>query len=134
MDGGDIPDDQTGRQRVDKWLFFTRMVKSRSLAQKIIRDGHVRINGARVHRPSVEVGVGDRVEIALTHRDVHLVVVAPGTRRGPFSEAATLYQDVSPPAELREKLSAFEQAQRQPGAGRPTKKERRDMMRMRGDD
>ncbi|MET3598348.1 RNA-binding S4 domain-containing protein [Martelella mangrovi] len=123
-----------GRQRVDKWLFFARIVKSRSLAQKLVRDGHVKLNGSRIIRPSVDVTAGDRLVVALQRRDVHLVVRAPGHRRGPFAEAQELYEDVSPPPEARAKLSAFEQAQRVPGAGRPTKKERRSLMRLRGDE
>ncbi|MBB4121006.1 RNA-binding S4 domain-containing protein [Martelella radicis] len=122
------------RQRVDKWLFFARIVKSRSLAQKLVRDGQVKLNGARIVRPSVDVSPGDRLVVALERRDVHLVVRAPGHRRGPYSEAQELYEDVSPPPEAREKLTAFEQAQRVPGAGRPTKKERRSLMRMRGEE
>lgn len=123
-----------GRQRVDKWLFFARIVKSRSLAQKLVRDGHVRLNGSRLVRPSADVVAGDRLVVSLQRRDVHLIVRAPGVRRGPFSEASTLYEDVSPPPEAREKLTALEQAQRVPGTGRPTKKERRAMMRLRGED
>ena len=123
-----------GRQRVDKWLFFARIAKSRSLAQKLVRDGHVRLNGSRLVRPSVDVAVGDRLVVSLERRDVHLVVRAPGVRRGPFSEASLLYEDVSPPPEERRKLTALEQAQRMPGSGRPTKKERRAMMKLRGDE
>lgn len=121
-------------QRVDKWLFFARIVKSRSLAQKMVRDGHVRVNGSRIYRPSVEISVGDRLDVSLQRREVRLIIAGAGTRRGPYSEACLLYRDVSPPPEAREKISAFEQAQRVPGSGRPTKKERREMMRFRGDD
>nr|WP_272213553.1 RNA-binding S4 domain-containing protein [Marinicella sp. W31]MDC2879513.1 RNA-binding S4 domain-containing protein [Marinicella sp. W31] len=131
MAEGEAP---AGRQRVDKWLFFARIVKSRSLAQKLVRDGKVKLNGARVIRPSVDVTVDDRLVVKLERRDLHLVVRAPGNRRGPFEEAQTLYEDVSPPPEARAKLSAFEQAQRVAGAGRPTKKERRSLMRLRGDE
>ncbi|WP_174803934.1 RNA-binding S4 domain-containing protein [Martelella limonii] len=125
--------DTAERQRIDKWLFFARIVKSRSLAQKMVRDGQVRLNGARVIRPSVDVGDGDRLVIALERRDLHLIVRAAGVRRGPYAEAQTLYEDVSPPPEAREALSAFEQAQRVPGSGRPTKKERRELSKLRGD-
>lgn len=126
-------DEAAEKQRIDKWLFFARIVKSRSLAQKLVRDGHVRLNGSRVIRPSVDVGDGDKLVVALERRDVHVIVRAAGTRRGPFAEAQTLYEDISPPPEAREKLNAFEQAQRVPGSGRPTKKERRDLSKLRGD-
>lgn len=113
------------RQRIDKWLFFTRMVKSRSLAQTLVEAGHVTVNGRKIHQPSHMVRAGDRVELTLERRDVILVVREGGSRRGPYEEARLLYEDLSPPPEERPRLSAFEVAQRQPGAGRPTKQERR---------
>ncbi|MDP9837367.1 ribosome-associated heat shock protein Hsp15 [Neorhizobium huautlense] len=118
------------RQRIDKWLFFTRMVKSRSLAQGLLNSGHVRINGLPIRKPSFEVKVGDRVELSLERRDVILIVKAGGERRGPYEEAKALYEDLTPPREETERLSAFEQAQRIPGSGRPTKKERRETDRL----
>ncbi|MDI7864867.1 RNA-binding S4 domain-containing protein [Rhizobiaceae bacterium n13] len=124
----------TSRQRIDKWLFFTRMVKSRTIAQSHIQSGHVRINGDRVTQPSAMVKVGDRVELALDRRDVVLVVRDGGTRRGPFEEARLLYEDVSPPADETKRLSRFEQALRAPGSGRPTKKERRAIDRLQTND
>lgn len=114
-----------GRQRIDKWLFFTRMVKSRSLAQALVEAGHVAVNGQKVRQPSHNVKPGDRVELTLEQRDVVLAVRLPGTRRGPYEEARQLYEDLSPPPGERPRLSAFEQAQRQPGSGRPTKRDRR---------
>ena len=62
------------RQRIDKWLFFARMVKSRSLAQSHIQSGHVRINGERCNHPSQMVKPGDRIELTLERRDVVLVM------------------------------------------------------------
>ncbi|MGE7369527.1 RNA-binding S4 domain-containing protein [Neorhizobium sp. NPDC001467] len=122
--GGDL------RQRIDKWLFFTRMAKSRSLAQALLSAGHVRVNGLAIRKPSFDVKVGDRVELTLERRDVILVVRGAGQRRGPYEEAKELYQDLTPPREVTERLSAFEQAQRAPGSGRPTKKERRETDRL----
>lgn len=118
------------RQRIDKWLFFTRMVKSRSLAQGLLNSGHVRVNGLPIRKPSFEVKVGDRVELSLERRDVILIVKAGGERRGPYEEAKELYEDLTPPREETERLNAFEQAQRIPGSGRPTKKERRETDRL----
>lgn len=113
------------RQRLDKWLFFTRMVKTRTLAQTLIEAGHVAVNGRKVHQPSFGLKAGDRIELALERRDVVLIVRAGGARRGPYEEARLLYEDLSPPPEERPRLTAFEQAQRAPGAGRPTKRDRR---------
>ncbi|MDG3577550.1 RNA-binding S4 domain-containing protein [Rhizobium sp. YJ-22] len=126
---------QTGsRQRIDKWLFFARMAKSRSLAQSQIQSGLVRINGERVVQPSHAVRPGDRVELTLDRRDIVLMVKLPGERRGPFSEAQLLYEDLSPPADAAKRHTPFEQAQRAAGAGRPTKKERRALDRLQGPD
>ncbi|QFY61753.1 RNA-binding S4 domain-containing protein [Rhizobium grahamii] len=122
------------RQRIDKWLFFTRMVKSRSLAQSHVQSGHVRINGARVLQPSQMVKIGDKIELTLERRDVILQVKAGGERRGPYEEARLLYDDLSPSPEETAKLTPYEQAIRAAGAGRPTKKERRAIDRLMSDD
>ncbi len=118
------------RQRIDKWLFFTRMAKSRSLAQGLLNSGHVKVNGASIRQPSFQVKPGDRVEIALERRNVTLVVKSGGARRGPYEEARQLYEDLTPPREESERLTALEQAQRIKGSGRPTKKERRETDRL----
>ena len=118
------------RQRIDKWLFFARMAKSRSIAQSLIQSNCIRINGALVSQPSYQVKTGDRLDIKLERRDVVLVVKSGGDRRGPLEEARLLYEDLTPPPEERQKLTAFEQAQRLPGSGRPTKKERRETERL----
>ena len=115
------------RRRIDKWLFFARIAKSRTLAQTWVEAGHVSVNGQKVRRSSSDVKVGDKLEIMTTERDVVAVVKAPGHRRGPSEEARQLYEDLSPP---REKLTRFEQAIRDPGSGRPEKKQRRDMDRL----
>ena len=122
------------RQRIDKWLFFTRMLKSRSLAQTFVMKGNVRINGERIIQPSHMVKAGDRVELSLERRDVLLVVRLPGTRRGPFEEAKLLYEDLTPTPEETKRLTLFEQATREPGSGRPTKRQRREIDRLMSDE
>jgi ribosome-associated heat shock protein Hsp15 len=117
------------RQRIDKWLFFARIAKSRTLAQEWIESGHVSVNGEKVRRSSADVKVGDRLEVLAERRTYVLMVKGTGERRGPFEEARLLYDDESPPPE---RLTPFEQAQRAPGAGRPEKKERRALDRLRG--
>ena len=122
------------RQRIDKWLFFTRMVKSRSLAQSHIQSGHVRINGERALQPSQMVKTGDRVELALERRDVVLIVKSGGERRGPYEEARLLYEDLTPPPDEAKRLTPYEQAMRATGTGRPTKKDRRAIDKLMSDD
>lgn len=124
------------KERLDKFLFFSRAVKSRTLAQKIIETGAIRINSERTDRSDHKVGAGDVLTMSLNNRVVVWRILDCGTRRGPASEAQTLYQDLSPPALPREERSTYDRAiaQRDPGAGRPTKKERRDTDRLREDD
>ena len=118
------------RQRIDKWLFFARVTKSRSLAQERVSGGHVRINGQIVRQSSHLIGPGDRIEVALQKRDIVLLVVRPGERRGPFEQARLLYEDITPPPSEEDKLRLLDQATRLPGSGRPTKKERRAIDRL----
>jgi ribosome-associated heat shock protein Hsp15 len=123
-----MTDASPARQRIDKWLFFARIAKSRTLAQTLVEAGHVSVNGEKVRRPSAEVKSGDKLEVVVERRTYVLVVKEPGARRGPYEEARLLYDDQSPPPE---KLTPFEQAQRMPGSGRPEKKERRELDRLR---
>jgi ribosome-associated heat shock protein Hsp15 len=124
-----MTDATPARQRIDKWLFFARLAKSRTLAQEWIEGGHVSVNGEKVRRSSAEVKVGDRLEVLAERRTYIIVVRGPGTRRGPYEEARLLYDDESPPPE---RLTPFEQAQRAPGTGRPEKKDRRALEKLRG--
>ncbi|WP_349358510.1 RNA-binding S4 domain-containing protein [Stappia sp.] len=135
-----------GTQRIDKWLWYARVVKSRSLAQKLVGGGHVRVNRDKVTAPAKPVRPGDVLTIALGRGVRVLKVIAPGTRRGPAPEAQTLYEDLSQPSAPADgKVSAAGPAsepeaagdraapppRRAPGAGRPTKRERRDLDRFR---
>ncbi|NUS68649.1 MAG: RNA-binding S4 domain-containing protein [Ensifer adhaerens] len=120
------------RQRLDKWLFFTRLIKSRSLAQKAIEDGRVAVNDERVTQSSFQLKTGDMLELALDRRSLIIRVLGPGERRGPYEEARLLYDDLTP-EQPKEKLSAYELATRERGAGRPTKNERRETDRLKPD-
>lgn len=91
-----------GSQRIDKWLFFSRAVKSRSLGQKLVELGRVRINGERTEQTSATVKVGDVLTLTLDRRILVWRVLDPGARRGPATEARRLYDDISPlPGEER---------------------------------
>ena len=118
------------RQRLDKWLFFARAVKSRSLAQKLIETGVVRVNSERTQRTDHRVGTGDVLTMTVHTRLLVWRILDPGSRRGPASEAAALYEDLSPPPVPREEKPTVV-AQREPGAGRPTKRDRRDIDKLR---
>ena len=123
------------RQRIDKWLFFARVAKSRTLAAKLAQGGHVRVNGAKIGQASHEVKPGDVLTVTLERRVIVYKVVDCGARRGPAPEARLLYEDLSPPPPSKPD-SALDRVggKREAGAGRPTKKERRAVDRLHGDD
>jgi ribosome-associated heat shock protein Hsp15 len=120
-----------GRQRIDKWLFFARVAKSRTLAAKLVQAGQVRINREKTAQAAHPVSVGDVLTIALDRKVLVLRVLAPGARRGPYEEARTLYEDLSPPPP---EAAAPGPAEREPGSGRPTKRDRRRLDALRDDD
>jgi ribosome-associated heat shock protein Hsp15 len=82
-------------QRIDKWLFFARIVKTRSLAAKIVEGGQVRVNRAKVSKPATLLAPGDVITLALHGRVKILKVLGFSQRRGPASEAGQLYEDLS---------------------------------------
>jgi len=81
--------------RIDRFLFFIRLVKSRTLAQAIIEQGHVRIDGRRIEKVSEEVRAGSVVALPLHDRVRILRVVALPARRGPASEARACYEELT---------------------------------------
>ncbi len=83
-----------GRIRLDKWLWFARVVRTRALAQELATSGHVRINGQRAEAASKPVRVGDVLTIALPSRVRVLKVIDVAERRGPASEAERLYEEL----------------------------------------
>lgn len=111
-------------QRVDRWLWFARLLKSRTLAASLVTSGKLRLNGERVSKASRIVKPGDVLTFPLGHHVRVLKVLAPGTRRGPAPEAQALYEDLAPPVP-RVASDPEATASRDPGSGRPTKKERR---------
>ncbi|MBL8581281.1 MAG: RNA-binding S4 domain-containing protein [Rhizobiaceae bacterium] len=117
------------RQRVDKWLFFARVVKSRSLAQKLVTGGRVRINRDKAAQSSDQVGGGDVLTITLDRRILVYRVLLPGTHRGPAEEARKLYEDLSPPV-VRDAPPDAIAPLRDAGSGRPTKRDRRAIDRL----
>ena len=110
--------------RIDKWLWHARFFKTRTLAAKVVSAGHVRLNTERVKKPSVNVKPGDGLSF-MQGRELRIVrIEALGDRRGPATEAQTLYQDLTPARE-----AAAPPAERV--GTRPTKKDRRAIDSMR---
>jgi ribosome-associated heat shock protein Hsp15 len=89
-------------QRLDKWLWFARVVKTRTLAAGLVSSGHVRLNARRIEAPSKTVAPGDVLTIALERQVRVLKVRRAGTRRGAFQEARLLFDDLSGAAEAEE--------------------------------
>lgn len=114
--------------RVDVWLWSVRLFKTRSLATAACRAGHVRVNGERA-KPAQQVRIGDEVRV---RGDRERIVEVAGIllKRASASLAAQAIIDRSPAPPPREEVPA--PVIRMRGAGRPTKRERRDLDRLRG--
>ena len=116
--------------RIDKWLWAARVFKTRSLAADACDGGKVDVNEQSV-KPAKNVRPGDQIKVTLPQgRRRILKVVALSDRRGSATVARTLYEDLTPPEPPRVRLAP--PPYRPPGAGRPTKRERRTMDRLRG--
>jgi len=120
--------------RIDKWLWFARFFKSRTLAAKVCGGGRLRVNGEPIGKAHQTVKAGDVLTFPQGH-DIRVVrILALGTRRGPAPEARTLYDDLDPPeARPRPAMDGLLFARRDPGSGRPTKSERRAIDRLKGE-
>jgi len=118
--------DESASLRLDKWLWHARFFKSRTLATKRVTEGGIRVNRQRVAKANHPVRPGDILTFSLGPHVRVIRVEALGQRRGPATEARTLYTDLDPPPDRT--ASAVENgrvAVRERGAGRPTKRERR---------
>ena len=123
-------------QRLDKWLWFIRLAKSRTLAATLVASGKIRVNKVRIDKPSHSVKIGDVITAAVG-RDIRILKVAAlGDRRGPAPEARTLYEDLTPAADATKshaRAGAAGQGERAAGSGRPTKRDRRALQRLKGE-
>ena len=122
------------RQRIDKWLWHARVVRTRSAAAALVQAGHVRINGQRSTAASRAVRVGDVVTVALDRNVRVLKVLGFSERRGAAEAARVLAEDLQPPPARPPPLAPAVVALREPGAGRPTKRERRAIDRLHDDE
>jgi ribosome-associated heat shock protein Hsp15 len=123
--------DTPGSLRVDKWLWAARAFKTRSLASEACDGGKVDVNGEAA-KPAKQVRAGDRVEITVRDGRRILRVAGLSERRGPATEARQLYEDLTPPSPPRSRQP--KPPYRPPGVGRPTKRQRREIDRLRGSD
>ncbi|MBM6593507.1 RNA-binding S4 domain-containing protein [Microvirga pudoricolor] len=79
------------RQRLDKWLWFARFAKSRTLAAKLVASGFIRVNGQRTENPAKAIALNDVITLALSRTTLVIRVADLGARRGPATEARQLY-------------------------------------------
>jgi ribosome-associated heat shock protein Hsp15 len=121
------------RIRVDRWLWAARLVKTRALAADAVKAGRVKVNGVAA-KPSKEVGAGDRLELRTGPVRMHVLVHGVAPRRGPASEAAKLYEETEESRDARERHAQERRLARQDGGegGRPTKRDRRRIEKVRG--
>jgi ribosome-associated heat shock protein Hsp15 len=121
------------RVRLDKWLWAARFYKTRSLAAAAIEGGKVQVNGDRVKRAK-PLQVGDEVRIRQGTYEYQIVVTQLSERRGPAAEAATLYQEKPASRAAREAMALQLKSLHAafvPERGRPTKKDRREIEKLR---
>ena len=121
--------------RIDKWLWYARFFKSRSIASTVCSKGHVRVGGTTVKKPSHPVRPEDTLTFTQGKNIRVIKILMLGERRGPAPEAQLLYEDLAPltKKDTSDRPPTSESAVRELGAGRPTKKERRDLDKLRGE-
>ena len=126
--------EDSGKCRLDKWLWAARFYKTRSLATDSIDGGKIHVDGDRV-KPAKEVRVGQVITIRRKDLDMEVVVQALSVVRKGAPEAALLYQETAESLAKRENASITREAdhaKRERGAGRPTKRQQRDIKRFTG--
>jgi ribosome-associated heat shock protein Hsp15 len=121
----DTSSDSPAKLRLDKWLWYARFFKTRSLSAKTVSGGGCRVNSLPVAKPSYAVAPGDVITFPQA-RDVRVIkILSLGNRRGPAPEAQALYEDLSPPAPKAE--TDVPPVRRMEGNARPTKRDRRKL-------
>jgi ribosome-associated heat shock protein Hsp15 len=119
--------------RIDKWLWASRLSKTRALAAEAVKSGRVKVNGAEA-KPSKDVKPGDKLELRTGPVRVSVVIRGTAPRRGPASEAQLLYEETEESREARIRHAEERRLARQEGGegGRPTKRDRRRLEQVKG--
>ena len=121
--------------RLDKWFWYARFIKSRSLATKLCNSGKVRVNGNLIKKAHQSVTPGEVLTFSVGPNIRVIKIIKLGNRRGPAKEAQALYEDLQPIDQIAKKVDstlAPELAKRERGSGRPTKFQRRTIERFMG--
>jgi ribosome-associated heat shock protein Hsp15 len=120
--------------RIDKWLWASRFFKTRAMAARACELGRIQSNGQPA-KPAREVRIGDMLRVSNEGGDFQVEVLLLSEVRGPAAVAQTLYRETEASRELRLKMAAEHKAMRQfeeLPAGRPSKRDRREIIRFRG--
>ena len=126
--------------RIDKWLWFSRLFKSRTLGSKVCQSGRMRVNDTVIGKSKFSVAEGDVLTFP-RGLDIRVIkIIKLGERRGPAAEAVMLYEDLEPPGNRKIRLETKKAdirtapvAERERGSGRPTKTERRAIDKLRSE-
>ena len=131
-----MTDDHGPSLRIDKWLWYARFYKTRSLAAKSLEVSKMRLDGRPIAKPNAAVRPGNVLTFSLGPHVRVIKVVDLGKRRGPAPEARSLYEDLAPPPPpgTTPKDPKPAAGERDPGAGRPTKRDRRQLDRLKTTD
>ena len=121
--------EETGPVRVDAWVWAVRLLKTRQAAGQACKAGHVKVNGGAV-KPAQQIVPGDRVRVWVNHRLHEVEVTRTIRKRVGAAVARTCYIDHSPPPPPKEIRASVPRRDR--GAGRPTKRARRETDRLLG--
>ena len=115
----------TEKIRLDIWLWYARFYKSRSLASKAILGGKLRVNSNKIIKPASKVKINDVLTINHVNMVRIIQIQSIGARRGPASEAQTLYNDLSADVTAASKIKDISEKSKKDTNKRPTKKDRR---------
>ena len=118
------------KQRLDQWLYHARFFKTRTLAASLCKGGRIRVDGEKSSKSSTLVRPGQVLTFAQGGRIRVIRIESLAARRGPAAEAATLYQDLTPEQTRLKTRGPFAYPGRGRGTGRPTKKDRRALERL----
>ncbi len=120
--------------RLDIYLYYIRIFKSRSIATKFVLNNRLRISGQVTQKPHKMISVGDVLTMTINDNIKILKVLDIPSRRGPYTESLNFYEDISPIEIIRKKESSNIDIKFVERVGRPTKRERRQTDRLMGRD
>ena len=120
--------------RLDTYLYYIRIFKSRSIATKFVLTNRLRISGQVTQKPHKMISIGDVLTMTINHNTKILKVLDIPNRRGPYSESLNFYEDITPIENIQKEVDENINIKFMDRVGRPTKRERRLTDRLMGRD